>query len=148
MVHSAAQFTCYFLLGLTAVSLLIWFYLFLASKTAALQKRIDSLREQCTIEEQRIAESVRKIASATSIEQAETHAQSRGFTSHPRVVYVNLTEEEQGEQSLAAASAWPGVAQEDKRKWTSGSSSWQTLLRRLRGLLTSLPRAGRVAHLH
>ena len=121
VIRSAAQFTWYFLLGLTAVSLLIWFSLSLAARTAVLEKRIDNLQEQCRTQEQRNAELVRKIATETSIQQVESYALSQGLTHRPRIVYVSLTEvslieEKPGAQSLAAASGSPTVDREEGRE--------------------------------
>jgi len=109
VTHSAAQFTAYFLLGLTVVSLLIWLNLLLASKTAALKNRIENVQAQCTLEEQKIAEAMREIASHTSLPQMASYARNHGYTFRPRVMYLSMTEGSQ-EQSIAAAQR-PPVAQ-------------------------------------
>lgn len=102
VTHSAAQFTAYFLLGLTVVSLLIWLNLLLASKTAALKNQIENVQAQCTLEEQKIAEAMREIASHTSLPRAASYARSHGYTSRPHVVYLSMTEVSP-DQSIAAA---------------------------------------------
>lgn len=148
VIHSAAQHTWYFLLGLTVVSLLIWLNLFLASETAALRMQIEVVQEKCAAQEQINAELVREIASATSIEQVEAYARNQGFIRSPRILYLALSEEELGPQGLAAASGSLTTPQEEGRKSAPEPSPWRTPPHRLRALLISPPSSGRVASRH
>jgi len=144
VIHSAAQVTWCFLLGLSVVSLLIWLNLFLASRTAALEVKIQEIRKQCQEQEWKNTQLMRRVALETNIEQVENYARSHGFTLPPRVEYLALTEEGERPQDLIAVN---GPSQGTvEGAGISASSPWRVILHRLQEVVTLPRRVGPVAH--
>ena len=147
VVRSAAQYTLYFLLGLAVISLFIGLGVFLAGETTALNMKIRGLEGQCEKIEWEIAELVSGIALETNIEEIERYAQDHGFTDAQEFVYLATVQAEWRAQDVAAARGPLAATPEGENQPILESSTWQTVLHRLRGLVPSLQRAGRVSTL-
>ena len=147
VVRSAAQYTLYFLLGLAVISLFIGLGVFLAGETTALNMKIRGLQGQCEKMEWKIAELVSDIALETNIEEIERYAQDHGFTDAQEFLYLGTVEAEQRAQDVAAARGPLAATPEGENEPFLESSTWQTVLHRLRGLVPSLQQGGRVSTL-
>jgi len=153
VVRSAAQYTLYFLLGLAVISLFIGLGVFLAGETTALNMEIQDLEGQCEELEWKIAELVSGIALETNIEGIERYAQDHGFTDAQEFVYLGparrggQVEAEWRAQDVAAARGPLAATPEGENEPILESSTWQTVLHRLRGLVPSLQQGGRVSTL-
>ena len=147
VVRSAAQYTLYFLLGLAVISLFIGLGVFLAGETTALNMKIRGLQGQCEKMEWKIAELVSDIALETNIEEIERYAQDHGFTDAQEFLYLGTVEAEQRAQDVAAARGPLAAIPEGENEPILESSTWQTVLHRLRELVSSLQRGGQVATL-
>ncbi len=142
VVRSAAQYTLYFLLGLAVISLFIGLGVFLAGETTALNMKIRGLEGQCEKMEWKIAELVSDIALETNIEEIERYAQDHGFTDAQEFVYLGPVEADQRAQDVAATRGPLVDTPEGDREPILESSTWQTVLHRLRELVPRLGRGG------